>query len=410
MNRPGPIAMRTALAAVVATVGIVTAVVIDLPITSTLFAAAGVGLAIWLIGGVRSRDQQAALRGAAVVVASVLVVGLPAVVLLKDPVSRASGAAPDGTEKVTVGGEDPSSALVRALDRADQLTPGGSTSIMQITIGEDRESVRIFDARTGQSLTSYRSGDEWSAPSADRSSDRVVFSRADIRELDLNAAVKRVDAAREQIGYPAPTSSGGIDVGPRSADDKIVASFGVGSGVSIETDLRGQVADTVGAASVSEFPAVVDRAMRAAGLDPAAQLLTSIDFKTVDDAASWIGLAHPGFELELDGTTVYRIEVEPGRFPELHTSSSAPTSPPNGFSLTGLTGATMTKVRDDLARRRDVPPYDRDAVGAVIGVARNDDDDRDRLPVTIQMVVGPGDPDTGGVYSTRGRFLRDGTE
>ena len=82
---------------------------------------------------------------------------------------------------------------------------------------------------------------------------------------------------------------------------------------------------------------------------------------------------------------------------------------PDGFSLTGLTGATMTSVRDDLARRGTIRRYDRDVIGATIGVAR-DDDRPGRVPVTMRWSAGVRRGARCGVYSTRGRFLRDGVE
>lgn len=187
----------------------------------------------------------------------------------------------------------------------------------------------------------------------------------------------------------------------------MVARFGQSGGESIETDLHGRVADTVGAASLSEFLSVAERVLKDEGIDPDGAVLRSIAYKAVDEAAPWIGVAHPGVELELDGGGIYRIWVQPGRFPELSETDSA--SDPDGFSLTGLTGATMVRIRDDLVRRHRVAAYDRDAVGLKIGVAPGDDDPAaDRLPVTVQMQVGPDAVGATGVYSPNGKFLREG--
>ncbi|WP_231650313.1 MULTISPECIES: hypothetical protein [Gordonia] len=406
VKQPGPAVTRTALAAVVATLCLVVAVVVDLPVTSVLFAVAGAGVAIGLIGSLRRYGQKSALRGAAVVVATVLLVGLPTVAVLADPETASDSHAADG-DAVLEGGGDPSAALARALDRADRLVPGGSSSIRQISIDDDRETVRVLDPRTGREIASYRSGTSWSDSDPARTGERTVFTRADVAHLDLNAAAARVSAARQKIGYPEPTSSGGIEIGPRSVDDKVVARFGQSGGESIETDLHGRVADTVGAASLSEFLSVAERVLKDEGIDPDGAVLRSIAYKAVDEAAPWIGVAHPGVELELDGGGIYRIWVQPGRFPELSETDSA--SDPDGFSLTGLTGATMVRIRDDLVRRHRVAAYDRDAVGLKIGVAPGDDDPAaDRLPVTVQMQVGPDAVGATGVYSPNGKFLREG--
>ncbi|WFN94650.1 hypothetical protein [Gordonia sihwensis] len=196
VKQPGPAVTRTALAAFVATLCLLVAVVVDLPVTSVLFAVAGAGVAIGLIGSLRRYGQKSALRGAAVVVATVLLVGLPTVAMLADPETASDSHAADG-DAVLEGGGDPSAALARALDRADRLVPGGSSSIRQIRIDDDRETVRVLDPRTGREIASNRSGASWTDSAPTRTGGRTVFTRADVAHLDLNAAAARVRRAPE---------------------------------------------------------------------------------------------------------------------------------------------------------------------------------------------------------------------
>ncbi|ALG84784.1 hypothetical protein [Gordonia phthalatica] len=409
MTRPGTPAVRIGVAAVVATVGIVAAVLVDQRVVSALIGAAAAAFALWTVGSLRPEHPTLARRGAGVVVASILLFGIPAVAVLT-PSGIVGAEQESSDERIEPG--DLSAALKRALDRADEVAPNGAESILQIEIDGDRETLYVLDQRTGMQVYTYRSGENgWYAPTSARTSQRTVFGRSDLARLDLNGVRDRVVSAWERVGSSDPSSpesakAPSVKIEPRSADGRVVARF-VGGGFPIESDTSGNLADTVDAASIDRFLDVASRVMTAAGLEPDAKVLYRIEFRSLDEAASRHGRFESGFELYFDGGPISSIAVDVGSFPVVRKATT--TDEPDGFSLTGLTGATMASVRDDLARRRLVPAYDRDAIGAKIGVARNDDHPG-RVPVTIQMVVGPSSTEVAGVYSTRGRFLRDGTD
>lgn len=410
MKSAGSSSVRIGVAAAVATVGVVVAAVTEQRLVSAVAIAAAAGIALWSIGSLRPHGPVHARRGAGIVVASILLAGIPAVGLLT-PTDRVS-AADDGQAVEESEPDDLSAALARIVERADEVAPDGAASILQIEIDGDRETVYVLNQQNGMRVYTYRSRDaEWQPPTSMRTSERTVFGRQDIRRLDLNTARDRAIETWKRVGatdpdVPDPAAAISVRIEPRSADDKVVARF-AGGGFPIEVDGTGVAADTAGAASVGDFLDVADRAMVAAGLDPAEPLLNRIEFKSLDDGASWHGRAEAGFELHFDGGPISSIAVDVGTFPVIRKATVV--AEPDGFSLTGLTGATMASVRDDLVRRGRVPAYDRDVIGARIGVARADDRPG-RVPVTIQMVVGPRSAEVAGVYSTRGRFLRDGTD
>ncbi|MBM7369132.1 hypothetical protein [Gordonia hydrophobica] len=402
MKQPGYTTIRTVVAAVVATVGVVVAVIVDHAAVSALIAAATAVVAIVLIHRIRTEAVAAAVRGALIVTVSILVVGIPAVVLL----------APSGAESVADGARvevadstDLSAALERSLDRAQEIAPNGAESILRITIDGDSESLYVLNQQNGQMVYSHRSGDSgWYEPRTMSTSQRTVFSRADVRGLNLNATADRVVQTWRTMALDDASGQPEVEVAPRSGDEKLVATFS-GGAFPIEADASGNLADTVDAASIDGFLDVARRVMTDAGLDPKAKMLREVAYKSLDDGASWHGRARPGFDLSFDGGPIMSIAVEVGQFPEIRKSTTD--REPDGFSLSGLTGATMVSVRDDLARRGSVRHYDRDVIGAAIGVA-SDDSGPGRVPVTIQMVLGPSSVEVAGVYSTRGRFLRDG--
>lgn len=408
MTQPGTPAVRIGFAAAVSTVGNVAAVIVDQRVVSAVIGVAAAAFALWVIGSLRPDHPALARRGAGIVVASILLLGIPAVGMLTPTGTTAAEevAAGEATEP-----GDLSAALKRLLDRADEVAPNGSASILEIEIDKDRETLYVLNQTNGMRVYTYRSGDGvWQEPTSMRTSERTVFTRADLRRLDLNAARGRVVQAWGRVGPVDPSvaeaaKTPSVKIEPRSVDDRVVARF-AGGPFPIEVGTDGVLADTVDAASVDRFLDVATRAMAAAGLDPNAKLLYRIEFRSLDEAASRHGRFESGFELDFDGGPVNSIAVDVGSFPVVRKATTV--DEPDGFSLTGLTGATMVSVRDDLARRGKVPDYDRAAIGAKIGVAL-DDDRAGRVPVTIQMVVGPSSAEVAGVYSTRGRFLRDGT-
>lgn len=385
----------------------VVAVVVDAAVLSALIVVATTCVSIFLVRTVRAADVRTALRGAVIVSASVIVVGIPAVAVLTATAASGTETTSDAGAPEAAGSADLSAALARSLDRADEIAPDGAQSILSISIDQDRETLYVLNQRNGQMVYTYRSGDEgWHAPTSSPTSQRTVFSRADVRGLDLTAAGRLAAQTWRRLDQRQDVVQPTVEVAPRSGDEKLVATF-AGGAFPIEPDATGRLAETADAASVDRFLDVAERVMTETGLDSRAPLLREIAFKSIDDGASWHGRARAGFDLSFDGGPVTSIAVDVGRFPMVRKATRD--DEPDGFSLTGLTGATMTSVRDDLARRGTIRRYDRDVIGAKIGVAR-DDDRPGRVPVTIQMVVGPSAVEVAGVYSTRGRFLRDGVE
>lgn len=407
----GPIALRTAIGAITATVGLVIAVLMDaLPVAAAIIAALSAAIAMASVAAVRRIDDKWAIASAGIVLGSVIVVGIPTVAVVDSVLgndtaassNQVAGPVPhDDADTAPIYSSDPTEAMKRAVRRADELLPNGSQSLISIEIRDDRESVRILDPATGNELWSYRSSSGWDTPSPSPSTVRKTFSATDITTLDLTATVPKVQAARQHIGL-SPTSSyasDAITIGLRSSDDLLVASFSEG-GYEIEADAKGAIAETLDAGSLEKFTGVAMSVMRHNKLNPSVTNMREITFETIKSSKS-----SAGFELTLAKGLISRITVKPGQFPEVSRTSAGNSG---GFAIAKLDPGVFPKVRADVMARYRLPAYDSDRVEMTIGEAPGDHN-LDATPVSVIMGVGPQAHQNSAIYFVDGEYRRDGT-
>ncbi|MFT4087665.1 MAG: hypothetical protein QM658_11035 [Gordonia sp. (in: high G+C Gram-positive bacteria)] len=304
---------------------------------------------------------------------------------------------------------DPSAQLSAALDKADQLVPNGSATVLAVSLRDSNVNVNVFDPRTGQEHTSSLSSGKWYDAPARRANDRHTFSRAEVSGMDLTKARPEVLAVAKELNFTGrtPHASNGIEVKRRYQDQKLVAAFGV-SGDYVQVDQHGEVAPTVSAAKLDTMLALALQLARDNGVNTAAKNVESLDFATPGGGtASIIGAFAPnsgGFAIDFVNAPVRKIEVVPGQFPLVDTSVYKSSTP--AFVLSSISDGVLTEIRDDIIRRKKVPGYDTGTISVSIGSAPFE---REHGPM-IRMAVGPREPGAGGAYTLDGTLIHDGTE
>lgn len=403
--------IRLILAGIAAVSGVILASVADAIGWRILGVLLGVAVPIAALASLRRNHPVAAMIGMIVISTLVFAIGIPAVALV-DPSSNTPGAGSSGPAAVddvddqTGLPRNPQALFDLALDHADALVPNGSSTLLQVTIGERNLQLRVYDPTNGNAVYASYSSRRWSSPTARRASSRVTFSRADTADLDLDTVSPRVVAVAEDLRLDPAEGIDDITVARRSGDDLLVAEYSIDRR-DIQVDARGRVADTAGAGFLDTMLPALDTALRELRVDPAAAQITRLDFRTIADGSSPIMASSiqnsGGVLVALSSGRYESVTVVPGTFASSRDRNSREGS---GFPLAAVTTEALQKARDDLLARHGRPVFDGALVGLQIGPAPGG---RNEGPV-IRMQVGPsGGTRAVAVYSLDGRFLREGT-
>ncbi len=394
------------LAALLATTGFVlvlAAEAVGWRIAGALLAALAVFV---VVAAIRSSSRGAAHLAMVLVPVLLLTVGLPVAAAVRTTATQWPARPAGAGGAIGRLPADPDAQLVEALAEADRLAPGGAEHLLAIDLEDDSSRVRVYDPRNGDELSSFRSGDRWHPAAPRRATQRRVFGRSELTQLNLTAATGKVAAVAGELGLTRRGAhpSDGIEL-HRREDDLLVAEFTVADR-PIEVDARGAVADTAGVADPGAVLETSARILRGLRLDPAAPIVRNADFRTITEG-SWPLSASAiqnsgGISLDLAAGPYGSVRVVPGCFP-LATPRTGREA--EGFPLTAVTSATLLAVRDDLLARNDLPAFDGDLVAFALGGAPGD---RAQGPV-IRMAVGPSTGRAAGVYTFDGEFLRPGS-
>ncbi len=413
--KPSPAAAVAALAVAIAlsVTGLVTAVTAQSTAWRVVGALAVAAAPFFVLGLLGSRRPAAAQIGVILIPALLLVLGLPAVAAVSAvrehaAASSPSGGSADAENEVTSGlPSDPDARLDQALDRADELLPNGSARLLSIDLDDRSTHVVVYDADTGDAVSTHGSDGRWYSTDRRRANDRRTFSRDDLKNLDLNTAtgeVRRV-AAELKLNADDVHPADGIEL-KRRTDRMLVAEFTVAFR-PIEVDMDGRAADTAGAAYVDRVLTIADKTLRDHRIDPASPSIRQLDFRTITEGSSPITASSiqnsGGFALSLVRGPYSAIKVVPGTFPLATPRTYADNS--EGFALRDFTTSALLRARDDLLARNDLPAFDGDVVSFAIGSAPGGRDEG----AVLRLQVGSGRESGEAVYRRDGAFLRDGT-
>lgn len=400
--------------ATVAVAAFVAAGTLDGVALRVIAAIVGLGAAVVGVRAATGRSRTAALVGAVVLPALVLAVGTPVAAVIASegpgPFASESGGGSSDDPAASIDDLDLDAQLAEALDHADRLAANGSSSILSMQFGTST-SVDVLDRRTGDRLSSSRSGDTWSDPSSSRATSRDVYRRADLTGLSLSEAAKTAVAGARKLGDTAEKTADTIQIERRDSDKKLLLTFDSDDIMrDIQVDTRGRLPDTLDAGSVDTVMASATRIMEAAGLDAATTKLNTFDFQSIEVGSDVPGASavqsSGGIAMEFDDGPLSEIVAVPGEFPELSERTTEPSPQENSFTVKDVPQRAVSRARDDLIRRRGLAAYDKEVVGFQVEAVSNDDGDR---VTAIRMNVGAVRDVEGGVYTLAGRFVRDGT-
>lgn len=366
---------------------------------------------IGILSALRGKYPNASLIAMILVPTLLFAVGIGVVAGIADgpagsPSSTTAGSGgPAGgvTEKLP---SDPSARLREALDKADELIPHGSQTLLAIDLDERSTRVSVYDPNTGDEVRTYGSDGDWYSTDRSRATKRRTFARADLAGLDLNRAAGEVrkTAAAMKLDSAQTHPADGIDLARRD-DDLLVARFTVARR-PIEVDMRGEVAQTAGAGFLDTALPTAQAAMRKYRLDPAAPILRQLDFMAIEDGSSSVGASaiqsSGGVLLDFDSGPYESIKIVPGCFPEPRPRNSREY---RGFPLTVVSTATLIKTRDDLLARNGLAAFDGEPIAFRVGTSPGDRSGE----VVLRMRLGPVSDRAQGVYTTSGLFLRSGS-
>ncbi len=403
--------LTVALLAVLTTVGLVGAVASD-GAASLVWAVGTVVVAGVLAWRLRSAPPGAALIAAFVTGILLVSAGLPAAIMLTEGREAASrsgeGGSGGGPSASPV--RDPSAELRRALDKADQLMPGGANSILSIDIDENSTQVYVLDLNTGERVgANYSvSSSRWYDPNRTPVNDRAeaTFRRSDLAGLDLTSAAAKATAAADRLGIDRSRehASDGIEIDRRYQDRKLIVEFDM-SGEQVETDASGDLPDTLTLANVDGIFAVGATLLRNAGIDPAQPVLTGAQYRSYASSATALS-NHDRGELTLTvqgGGRTGSITAEAGKFPVVDLRPSTGSST-NSFAFAALTADVVERIRADLEQRQQVLPVDARAVSFQVERDTSWESLRARTaPPIIQFGLGPA---AKAYYKLDGTYLR----
>ncbi|KXP05130.1 hypothetical protein [Tsukamurella pseudospumae] len=396
--------LTVALLAVLTTVGLVGSVVSD-GAASLVWAVTTVAVAGLLAWRLRSAPPGMGLVAAFITGILVVSAGLPVAIVMTEgdagPGSRASAA----DETI-----DPSTEVQRVLAKAEEIQPGATKTLRQITISTYWTQMRYLDLARGEEVWFQfsRSGGshEWNSPSRSTTSYRAdaAFSAADIAGLDLTAASTKVDAAIAALGIERkPSTSDKIEIARRSSDKKLVATFGRSS-VEFETDHVGNLPDNLALAKVDGLLPVAERLLRDNGFTPDQSVLDDLEYRVFATNASSVGSGKGTVEITVRGAGKYgTLKETVGKFPEVRLSPSTYT-PDDAFPLRAITTAAIEKARSDVEQRFSVPPIDAHALGLHVDTDTRTSS-RAVPPPILQVGLGP-NSDHRAYYRIDGSYLR----
>ncbi|UQE76903.1 hypothetical protein MYK68_10250 [Gordonia sp. PP30] len=394
------------IAAVAAVGGMVLACVAEAAGWRVVGALIAVVVPVAILTWLRSRYPSAALIALILIPTALFAVGITVVAMMSDSRAGGAGAGPQPGGGAPVTEElpaDPQGELRAALDRADQLVPNGSRSVLEIRISDLSTSLRVYDPATGDAVYASRSDGRWYSADRRRATDRRTFSRADIDRLDLNAATPEVAKAAAALKITGSHPADGITLSRRS-DDLLVAEYQIDMH-AIQVDAAGHVAPTTDAAFLGTAMPLLQKVMRQYRLDPAAPLVREIDFMALAEGSSSVFASaiqnSGGVNVDFTGGPYESLKIVPGCFPELRPRNSRESA---GFRADTVTTAALVKARDDLLARNDLKPFDGDLVAFQAGPAPGDRSGDE----VIMMRTGPIGVRAEGVYALNGTFLRSG--
>lgn len=404
-----PTSLTIALLAVLTTVGLVGSVVSD-GAASLVWAVATVVVAGLLAWRLRSAPPGASLIAAFATGILVVSAGLPAAIVLtesapgRSPTSNSALGASDRAAAV-----DPSAELRSALQKADEVLPGGSQSLLSIRIGESSTQVGLLDLAKGQRVWFQysRSSGKWYEPSRSATNDRqdAVFRAADLAALDLTAAAAKATAAADRIAIDRTNrhADDGIQIERRYQDRKLIVEFHM-SGKEIHADQAGELPDNLALAKLDGLLPTAERALRDNGIDPAQPFLSGLEYRVFAPNATAVSGDQGRLRLSIQGGgRSGTIEVTVGRFPIVSLRPGTGTSS-NPFALTALTAAGLEHARADLAQRSAVPAIDANAVSLQVERDLASSSLRSRgAPPILNLGLGP---KAEAYYTLGGDFLR----
>lgn len=381
--------------------------------------SSGTAAVIWAIGTVaaivglayRMRRAPSGTVAVTLLITGIVVLsaGLPAVAVISE--SRGSSSTPAvDAEHAASPVPDPNSELRAALDKADELLPGGADSVLRIDIDETSTQVYVLDLAAGQSVyANYsRSSDRWYDPSRTPSRDRgeSTFRRADLAHLDLTRAAAAVTAAADRIGIDRSFrhASDGIEVQRRSSDRKLVAAFSM-SGAEVEVDHTGALPDNLGLVSVDGFLPAAEKLLRSNGIDPSQPVLGGLSYAVYKPTADAVPHTDPG-TVKIDirgGGRSGSLEETVGTFPVVRLEPDTG-SASSAFALTAVTAGGIDTARADLVQRRKVATVDTHAISLEIGQDTSSSALRQRNPPPV-LHLGLG-PSSDAYYRLDGTFVR----
>lgn len=404
--------LRLILAGLSAICGVLLASVADNAGWRVLGVLLAIAVPTALVASLRRNHSVAAMIGMITISTLVFAVGIPfAGIFHYQPTTAASG--PAGSHSHSGGFEaglpsDPQQLFEIALEHADTLVPGGSSSVLQVSLRDDTVQLRVYDPSNGNAVYSHYSSGKWWPPSVSRSSDRATFSRNDVSGLDLGEVTPDVIevAKRLQIEPSKFGSTNDITVERRRGDELLVAEYSIDNN-PIQVNAEGEVADTAGAGFLDEMLPTLNQALTGLRVDPRSVQINRLDFRTIADGSSPIAASSiqnsGGVLIDLSAGQYDSVIIVPGSFPLARPRNSREGP---GFPLSAVTTAALVKARDDLLSRTGRPKFDGDLVGLQVGAAPGG---RDEGPVIRIQVGPPGGNRAVAVYTLDGMFLREGT-
>jgi len=333
--------------------------------------------------------------------------GLPALAIAGDWSQITSSSASPGADDKDV---DPSAELKSVLAKAEEIQPGSTRTIRQITISERWTQMRYLDLSRGEEVWFQfsRSGSSasWNEPSRSSTPYRAdaAFSAAEIANLDLTATTGKVDGAVAALGVDRkPSSSDDIEIARRSSDKRLVATFDR-SPIEIEADPSGNLPDNLALAKVDGLLPVAERLLRAHGFTPEQAVLDRLEYRVYASNVSSVGSGKGTVEITVRGAGKYGMLKETvGKFPEVSLSPSTYT-PDDAFALRVLTPAAIERARADLEQRFHVLPVDAHAMGLEVD-QESRTSSRMVPPPVLELGLGPNSKDKA-YYRMDGTFLR----
>ncbi|BDD83961.1 hypothetical protein TPB0596_37240 [Tsukamurella pulmonis] len=397
--------LTVTLLAVLTTAGLVGAVATD-GTASLVLAVATVVVAGVLAVRLRSAPPGAAWAGALATGIVIVSAGVPATIVLTES-GRSGSPAFASSEEQPI---DPSEELRSVLAKAEEIQPGSTRTIRQISISQNWTQMRFLDLTRGEEVSfqysRVGSTHEWNTPSRSSTPSRAAdaFSAADIAGLDLRAATTKVDGAIATLGVKrTASSSDDIEIGRRSGDQRLVATFHR-SPIEIEVDPSGALPDNLALAKTGGMLPIAERLLRANGFDPAARVIDRLEYRVFAENVSSVGSGKGTVELSIAGAgRTGKLAETVGKFPEIDlrpSSSSSETS----FPLSAVRYEGIEKARTDLVQRFSVLPIDAFALGLRVS-ADTRTSSRVTPPTVMEVGLGP-NSSAEAYYALDGRFLR----